>query len=69
MSMAAQGKRFYINPAKTEARWLAPLIQQHLFQGWRDVTDLSAAQLLAHIQGGEEQLDLFAQQHPAPRPP
>jgi len=61
MSMTEQGKRYYINTAKTEARWLDPLIQQHLFQGWQDVTDLSPDELLAHIQGGEEQLDLFAQ--------
>lgn len=61
MSMAEQGKRYYINTAKTEARWLDPLIQEQLYPGWEDVTELSPDELLEHIQApAEEQLDLFA---------
>ncbi|WP_341304696.1 hypothetical protein [Pseudomonas sp. TMP25] len=67
MNMASQGKRFYMNPSKTEARWLDPPIQQHLYAGWQDVTDLSPDELLVHIQSTayqaaaatEEQLELF----------
>lgn len=51
MTLEDQGFRFCVSPDRSIWKWIHPAERMHLFSDWTDCTDMTDAELQAHVQG------------------